>query len=97
MLFDLERDPHEQRDLAAAEPAVVEEARARLTRWHAQMLATSRTGVDPLDTVLREGGPYHVRGQLPAYLERLRATGRATWADRLAQRSADAPWLQRSG
>ena len=37
--------------------------------------------------MLREGGPYHVRGQLPAYLERLRATGRAAWAERLAQRA----------
>ncbi len=25
----------------------------------------------------------HVRGRLPAYLERLRATGRERWADRL--------------
>ena len=33
-------------------------------------------------TVLREGGPFHVRGQLPAYLERPRATGRAEWAER---------------
>jgi arylsulfatase A-like enzyme len=97
MLFDLERDPHEQHDLAAQEPDVVEEARARLQRWHTQMMASSRTGIDPLETVLREGGPYHVRGQLTAYLERLRATGRAKWADHLAARVADAQWLQRSG
>ncbi len=28
-----------------------------------------------------EGGHYHCRGRLPGYLERLRATGRSTWAD----------------
>jgi arylsulfatase A-like enzyme len=97
MLYDIERDQHERHDLAEIEPAVVAEARGRLDRWHAQMMAGSRTGIDPLDTVRREGGPYHVRGQLPAYLERLRATGRAEWAERLARRAADEPWTQRSG
>ena len=33
--------------------------------------------------VLDEGGPLHSRGQLPAYLTRLRATGREHWADHL--------------
>ena len=42
-------------------------------------------GVDPMWTVLREGGPFHVRGQLPAYLARLRATGRAERAEKLAR------------
>ncbi len=42
---------------------------------------------DPL--VAAEGGPYHVRGHLPAYLERLRATGRGRWADHLAARHPD--------
>jgi hypothetical protein len=37
-------------------------------------------------TVLREGGPHHTRGQLPAYLARLRATGRAHHAESLAAR-----------
>ena len=44
----------------------------------------SDTAVDPLMTVLREGGPFHTRGRLPAYLDRLRATGRAHHADHLA-------------
>jgi arylsulfatase A-like enzyme len=90
MLFDVARDPHEQHDLAAQRPAVVAEARERLRAWHAAMMATSRRGVDPLDTVLAEGGPYHVRGQLPAYLERLRATGRAQWAEHLARAHPEA-------
>ena len=35
---------------------------------------------------MAEGGPFHCRGELPAYLDRLRATGRGAWADRLAER-----------
>ena len=44
---------------------------------------TARTDVDPMMTVLREGGPFHTRGNLPRYLERLRLTGRETHAERL--------------
>jgi hypothetical protein len=40
-------------------------------------------------TVLREGGPFHTRGRLPAYLERLRATDRSAHAERLAARHPD--------
>jgi choline-sulfatase len=90
MLFDLERDPHEQYDLAAAQPAVVAQARDRLVAWHAQMMARSSNGIDPLQTVIAEGGPYHVRGQLPAYLARLRATGRTQSAEQLELAHADA-------
>ena len=42
-----------------------------------------------MDVVRREGGPYHVRRHLPAYLERLRATGRGGWADALEARHPD--------
>jgi len=35
--------------------------------------------VDPLWTVIKEGGPYHARGHLRAYCERLERTGRG-WA-----------------
>ena len=86
MLFDLEADPHEQHDLAPSRPQVLDRAMALLADWQAQMALTSPTDVDPLMTVLREGGPFHCRGALPAYLARLRATGRAHHAARLAAR-----------
>ncbi len=86
MLFNLADDPHEQRDLAAERPEVVERALALLAGWQGELMLTSPTDVDPLMTVLREGGPFHCRGELPAYLERLRATGRAEHAARLAAR-----------
>ena len=84
MLFDLAHDPHEQRNLAAEQPALVDRAMGHLAGWQQEMMATSRGDVDPLMTVLREGGAFHTRGQLPAYLQRLRATGRGQHAERLA-------------
>jgi hypothetical protein len=50
------------------------------------MLRTSATNVDPMMTVLREGGPYHSRGKLPGYLDRLRSSERAHLAQRLIER-----------
>jgi len=86
MLFDLADDPHEQHDLAVGQPDIVDHAMALLADWHHKMVSISQHDVDPMMTVLLEGGPLHTRGQLPAYLERLRATGRAHHAERLATR-----------
>jgi len=38
--------------------------------------------------VIEEGGPFHVKGQLPAYLRRLRETDRGACADALEQKYA---------
>jgi hypothetical protein len=54
------------------------------------MLETTPGGVDPHDIVMEEGGPFHVWGELPEYLERLRATGRAPIADQLERRHPEA-------
>jgi hypothetical protein len=59
---------------------------ALLSDWQYEMMLSSRTDVDPLMTVLREGGPFHTRGMLPGYLARLRDTGRTNHAERLAAR-----------
>jgi len=110
MLFDLEATPHEQENLAAEHPALCHEGQWRLSRWHdVQMQKMALTGndvVDPLWTVLREGGPAYARlhnGDLPGmpeggkagfetYLQRLEATGRSEGADAL--RAKYAAWLQ---
>jgi arylsulfatase A-like enzyme len=86
MVWDLGADPHEQHDLAPERPDLVERGMSLLTQWYDEMALTSRHNVDPMMTVLREGGPYHCRGMLRNYLARLRATGRAEHAERLAQR-----------
>ena len=49
------------------------------------MMRSATHAVDPLATVLAEGGPFHMRGELPAYLARLRETGRGALAERLAR------------
>ena len=73
-------------DLASTKPASVATARTMLEERTATQLARSPGHDDPMDTVRREGGPFHVRRHLPAYLERLRATGRSHWADILTDR-----------
>jgi len=88
MLFNLKDDPHEQDDLASAHPALCREASAMLDKWHKRMMVTMPEGyeVDPLDTVLEEGGPTHARGQLKTYCERLRETGRGDAIEELKKR-----------
>ncbi|CAN5475985.1 sulfatase [soil metagenome] len=107
MLYDLEVDPHEQHDLAEQRPDLCREGLWRLSRWHdAQMQKMARTGndvVDPLWTVIREGGPFHARlsdGQLPGhpvggrkgfekFLKRLESTGRGDGAAILRAKYAE--------
>ncbi len=84
MLFDLAVDPHEQRNLAPDHPDLVGRALTFLDDWYGSMMSTATHPFDPMWTVIHEGGPLHTRGQLPNYLERLRATDRAGWAARLA-------------
>jgi arylsulfatase A-like enzyme len=86
MLFDVKNDPHEETDLAASRPEVVARAMRLLEDWHADAMRTATHPLDPFWTLMAEGPPPHVRGQLGRYLERLRATGRAEWAERLAER-----------
>jgi arylsulfatase A-like enzyme len=86
MLFDIVRDPHEETDLASSELSTVEQARRLLSDWTSHQLGRALAPEDPLDTIVREGGPYHVRGHLGSYVQRLRATGRSPWADVLLAR-----------
>ncbi|MBQ36529.1 MAG: sulfatase [Gemmatimonadaceae bacterium] len=95
MLFDLEADPLEQDDVAAKHPEVVREGAYRLMNWHdaqmQKMAVHCSDSVDPLWTVVREGGPHHAlhdpeRSPLPKYLQRLEATGRASGAAELRRK-----------
>jgi len=83
MLFNLTRDPHEQHDLAPAQPELVNLAMGKLADWQQAQMLSHTSDVDPMMTVLREGGPFHTRGTLPRYLAHLRATGREAAAERL--------------
>lgn len=77
-VYNVAKDPHEQRDLAAGRPDLCREGARRLAQWHDEMKAGVSLGctADPMQIVLDEGGPYHARGQLRRYAERLKATGR---------------------
>jgi arylsulfatase A-like enzyme len=86
MLFDLGADPHEQNDVASTEPQLVDHAISKIDEWTGEMMRNAHIPVDPMWTVLSEGGPKHTKGELPAYLERLRKTGRGHWADVLESR-----------
>ncbi len=67
MLFNLSEDPHEQHDLSRERPDLVALAMGHLMDWQSEMMLNARTNVDPMLTVLREGGPLHTRGVLPAH------------------------------
>jgi arylsulfatase A-like enzyme len=85
MVFDLTADPHEQHDIAGDRPDLVEKGIECLESWLSEMVAVTGQDTDPMWTVLQEGGPFHVRGDLDRYVERLRATGRGLHAARLLQ------------
>lgn len=92
MLFNLAQDPHVEHDLAPQQPAVCREGAARLLAWQDTMLAGMPAGytVDPLWTVLSEGGPEHTRGALPRYCAYLEATDRGWAVPELRRRHPDA-------
>jgi len=86
MLFNVAADPHEEYDLAPGHPEVCREAVYRLNEWHDRMMKTMTYDVDPLWTVIREGGPFHARGQLKRYCEWLEKTGRGHAVPELKRR-----------
>jgi len=77
MLFDVERDPHQQHDIAHRHPELCDLGAKAILDWVDNMMKHSAYDTDPLWTVMREGGPEHCRGQLKGYIERLRGTARA--------------------
>ncbi|WP_027892052.1 sulfatase family protein [Calidithermus chliarophilus] len=87
-LYDLEADPHEEHDLAGSEPALVAEGLRILDEWKHALLQDTQAPepYDPMYVVLREGGPWQVRGRLRWFVEHLRRTGRAHHAAALERR-----------
>jgi choline-sulfatase len=79
MLYNVATDPHEQYDLASEKEELCRQAVYYYQQWHDRMMSTMAYDVDPLWTVIREGGPLHARGALKKYCEYLEQTGRG-WA-----------------
>lgn len=87
MLFNLKEDPHETVDVKGQYPEVCAKGTKIILDWHDQMMKTSLTNVDPLWTVIREGGPYHARlSNLKPYIKRLEMTGRGDKAEILRKK-----------
>jgi arylsulfatase A-like enzyme len=88
MLFALDQDPHEQENVAATYLAVCQQGNIFLEEWTAQMMQNMPPGytIDPMQTVLTEGGPFHARRMLKDYIPRLIATGRDWAVDELKKR-----------
>ena len=85
MLFDIEADPHETTNLAAARPDVLGEGLCLLDEWVGAQMYRSQRG-DPFWGVIAEGGPLHAKtgsASWDAYLARLRASGRTHHAKSL--------------
>ena len=88
MLFDRGRDPHELADLATARPEVTDRGLALLMRWIDEQMEAADTREDPLQKVVAEGGPFHTRGRIGAYLEFYRSTGKPEIAERMEKKYA---------
>jgi arylsulfatase A-like enzyme len=85
MLFDLRKDPHEQRDLAASQPQLVQKATALLDRWHAEMMRTATHATTRCGRCCARAGRFTRAGTSPHTSKRLRETGREKWATLLAE------------
>ncbi len=86
MLFDIEKDPYEQHNVAEENIDVCREASHILLNWHDEMMMKSSSDADPLWTVMKEGGGYHSRGFLKSYCNYLEETDRGKHIPELKKR-----------
>jgi arylsulfatase A-like enzyme len=86
MLYNLKEDPFEQHDVAEENLQIRKDAVYYLNEWHDQMMKTMPYDVDPLWTVMKEGGPFHAKGNLPRYVKHLESTGRSHAVPELRRR-----------
>jgi len=86
MLFNISSDPYEQHDVKNDFPEICAVGAKIILDWHDEMMKKSPGIIDPMWTVLQEGGPFHTRGALDYYIKRLRSTGRSEGAGRLEQK-----------
>ena len=76
MLFDYDKDFHMMENLAVKKPEIVEHGLKLLHNWYNEIQENHPFNEDPMQTVLREGGPFHTRDQLGRYIKRLQESGR---------------------
>lgn len=76
MLYDFANDFHMTNNLAKERPDIVEKGLQFLNEWYTQMMESSSVPKDPMWTVIEEGGPFHVRERITAYLKRTKRSDR---------------------
>ena len=86
MLFNVKDDPHEQYDVKAEHPELCAKGAKIILDWQEEQMKKSSSAIDPMWTVMREGGPYHTWGHLEEYVQRLRETGREAGAEEVLKR-----------
>ncbi len=90
MLFDVDKDPHEQNNLVKERKDICKEAVYRLNQWHDEMMKTMDHDADPLWTVMNEGGPFHIKyADLKEYCKRLEKTGRGCAVEKYREKYPD--------
>lgn len=91
-LFDIKNDPHETKDLAHEYPEVCWHGAWLLEHWVAHQMQSNieNYSVDPLWTVMAEGGPFHTQGYLEKYCTHLEETGRGDLAGKLKAKYPEA-------
>lgn len=86
MLFDLKSDPHMQHEVSSEHLDICARGAKIILDWQDEQMMKSQSQIDPLWTVMAEGGPYHTWGALEPYLRRLEATGREEGARKLREK-----------
>jgi len=86
MLFDYEKDFHMVDNIADQKPDIVVKGLRHLEEWYIKMMKKSPNNKDPIETVIKEGGPFHTRGILKYYLSRLQNTGRGEMVNTILHR-----------
>lgn len=76
MLFNVKDDPHELYNLADEHPELCARGAKIIADWVDEMMKKSKYPIDPMWTVMKEGGPEHARGALEDYIKRLSGTKR---------------------
>lgn len=76
MLFNVKTDPHQLNNLANAHPELCAKGAKLIIDWVDEMMKKSCYAIDPMWTVMKEGGPEHSRGALENYIKRLTGTKR---------------------
>lgn len=87
-LFNIKEDSHETRNVAKENPEVCWHGAWYLEQWVSDNMLSNiySSHEDPLWSVIAEGGPFHCRGYLQDYCNRLEETDRSDCAAELRRR-----------